>query len=85
MLKGLEKIVKLWSNWFNWIAILALILMICVIATDIIGAKLFSWPLPGAVEVVSFRLIQIASKVRKQLHLKSSMIWEMLRIIYSFL
>jgi len=54
MLNILEKIVKVWSYWFNWIALIALIGMVGVVSVDIIGAKLFNYPLPGAVELVSF-------------------------------
>jgi len=54
MLNMFEKIVKVWSSWFNWIALIALIAMVGVVSVDIVGAKLFGRPLPGAVELVSF-------------------------------
>lgn len=61
MLKGFEKFVKLWSNFFNWVAIIALIAMISVVTVDIIGAKIFGSPLPGAVELACFLGVAIAA------------------------
>ena len=47
-----EKIVRFWSICFNWIALIALVAMVGVVSVDIVGAKIFSFPLPGAVELV---------------------------------
>ncbi len=61
MLKGFGNFLKLWSNCFNWVAIIALIAMISVVTVDIIGAKIFGSPLPGAVELACFLGVAIAS------------------------
>ena len=47
-----EKVVNSLSNWLNWIAGIALVAMLALIVADIVGAKLFKWPLPGGVEIV---------------------------------
>jgi TRAP-type C4-dicarboxylate transport system permease small subunit len=49
-----EKVVRSISNYFNWIAGAALVIMLLWIVADIIGNKLFSWPVPGSIEMVSF-------------------------------
>ncbi len=49
-----EKFVNSLSNWLNWVAGIALVGMLALILADVIGSKLFNWPLPGGIEVVSF-------------------------------
>jgi len=51
-MKRFERIINSLSKWLNWVAGVALVLMLLVIVADIIGAKLFKWPLPGAVDIV---------------------------------
>lgn len=51
-MKRFERIVNFLSKWLNWVAGIALVLMLLVIVADIIGAKLFRSPLPGAVDIV---------------------------------
>jgi len=50
----LEKFVNSLSNWLNWVAGAGLIAMLALIVADIIGAKLFKWPIPGGIEIVGF-------------------------------
>jgi len=47
-----ERIVNSLSNWLNRIAGVALVLMLALIAVDIIGAKIFRWPVPGGIDIV---------------------------------
>jgi TRAP-type C4-dicarboxylate transport system permease small subunit len=49
-----EKFVNSLSNWLNWVAGAALVAMLALIVADIIGAKLFKWPIPGGIEMVGF-------------------------------
>lgn len=49
-----EKFIYSLSNYFNWVAGIALVLMLTWIVADIIGNKLFNWPVPGSIEIVSF-------------------------------
>jgi TRAP-type C4-dicarboxylate transport system permease small subunit len=46
---GLKKI----GIWFNWVALGALATMLGLITADIVGAKFFRHPVPGAMDMVS--------------------------------
>ena len=50
----LEKFVNSLSVFLNWVAGAGLVVMLALIVADIIGAKLFKWPLPGGIEIVGF-------------------------------
>jgi TRAP-type C4-dicarboxylate transport system permease small subunit len=52
MLRKLEKFNLRLSTWFEWIGIAALLLIIVVTFIDVIGAKIFVWRLPGAIDIV---------------------------------
>jgi len=49
-----EKIANTFSNWLNRIAGVAMVAMLALIVADIIAAKVFKWPIPGGIEMVSF-------------------------------
>jgi len=49
----LEKITRYISRWFNGIALAALSAMLFLVAVDVIGAKLFSRPVSGAMDLAS--------------------------------
>jgi TRAP-type C4-dicarboxylate transport system permease small subunit len=49
------------SDVGEWIGIIGIILMVGVTCLDVIGAKLFLLPVPGAIEIVS--LLQVAALV----------------------
>jgi TRAP-type C4-dicarboxylate transport system permease small subunit len=56
-----EKQLNRISNWALWISIAGFVLMTLMIVIDIIGSKLFKWPLPGSMETESLAgLILIA-------------------------
>lgn len=40
------------GSWFEWIAIAGFLVMMVATCIDVVGAKLFLWPLPGSIEVV---------------------------------
>lgn len=40
------------SNWFEWLGIAGLLAMMLVTVIDVAGAKLFSWRLLGAIDIV---------------------------------
>ncbi len=50
----LEKIANASSKWVNWVAGVGLLAMLGLIVADVIGIKLFKWPIPGAIEMVGF-------------------------------
>ena len=42
------------SKWLNWFGGVGLVAMLGIMVADIIGVKLFKWPVPGAPEIISF-------------------------------
>ena len=52
-MKLLERLGKNIGAVFNWVALAALSAMLFVVATDIVGAKLFAKPFPGALDLLS--------------------------------
>ena len=50
----LDRFVNSLSGYLNWVAGIGLVTMLAMIAADIIGAKLFKWPIPGGIEMVGF-------------------------------
>lgn len=60
----LERFTRRLSQWFNWIALAGLILMLGLVAVDIVGAKIFKQPVPGAMDLTSLLgLVVIAFSV----------------------
>jgi TRAP-type C4-dicarboxylate transport system permease small subunit len=55
-----EKIIKVVSRWFNLAAGAALVAMLAMTTTDIVAVKVFSYPIPGAIEWVSFLAVLVA-------------------------
>jgi TRAP-type transport system small permease protein len=52
------------SNWFNWAALAGLTVMLGLITVDIVGAKIFKQPIPGAMDLTSLLgLVVIAFSV----------------------
>ncbi|GAI08266.1 unnamed protein product, partial [marine sediment metagenome] len=49
-----EKAAGTLSNYLNWIAGAALVAMLALIVADIIASSVFSWPIPGGIEIVGF-------------------------------
>ncbi len=49
-----ERFVKSFSYWLFWIGGAGLVAMLGLTVADIIGTKLFRWPVPGAIEVAAF-------------------------------
>jgi TRAP-type C4-dicarboxylate transport system permease small subunit len=52
-MKRLEKIIDGLSSFFNGIALTALTVTLIIVAVNIVAGKLFSMPLPGAIDLVS--------------------------------
>jgi len=56
------------SNWFNWAALAGLTVMLGLITVDIVGAKIFKQPIPGAMDLTSLLgLVVIAFSVAQTL------------------
>lgn len=47
-----EKFVSRLSGWFEWIGIAGLLMMMLVTSIDVVGGKLFTWRLLGAIDIV---------------------------------
>ena len=61
MLSKFEKFNRRLSGWFEWIGVAGLLLIVCITCIDVVGAKVFLWRVPGALEIVKFsQLVAIA-------------------------
>ena len=47
-----EKLVSQLSGWFEWLGIAGLLLMMFITTIDVVGGKLFTWRLLGAIDIV---------------------------------
>jgi TRAP-type C4-dicarboxylate transport system permease small subunit len=52
--KGLSDLL---GRWFNHLAIVSFLIMLFVTFLDVLGAKLFRFPLPGSLEIISLAQI----------------------------
>lgn len=60
----LEKFTGAFSRSLEWVGVIGILLMFVVNFVDVVGAKLFLWPLPGSVEVISFsQIVAIAPAI----------------------
>jgi len=49
------------SRWCEWLSIAAMLLMVAITCIDVVGAKVFKWRLPGAIDIVMLsQLVAIA-------------------------
>ncbi|HJX03004.1 MAG TPA: TRAP transporter small permease [Dehalococcoidia bacterium] len=48
----LERFNNRLSGWFEWIGIAGFLLMVIITGIDVVGAKVFSWRLLGAIDIV---------------------------------
>ena len=63
-LSQLDKFTKGFSHSLEWVGVVGLLLMFLANFVDVVGAKLFLWPLPGATEVISFsQIVAIAPAI----------------------
>lgn len=52
------------SQSLEWLGLIGILLMFLVNLIDVIGAKLFLWPVPGATELIGFsQIVAIASTI----------------------
>jgi len=63
-LNQLDKFTRSLSRSLEWAGAIGLLLMFLVNFIDVVGAKLFLWPLPGSVEIISFsQIVAIAPAI----------------------
>jgi len=56
-----DRFVKLWAKRFSYVGYAACGSMLCLSVVDIVGSKLFSWPLPGAFDMISLIAILVTA------------------------
>jgi TRAP-type transport system small permease protein len=56
-MQAFEKFTKDLARWFEWVGVAGMLIMFVVNVIDVVGAKVFHWPLPGALEMLSFALL----------------------------
>jgi TRAP-type C4-dicarboxylate transport system permease small subunit len=49
----LRKSIHSSSSWFEWVGLVAMAAMALTTLIDVIGSKVFKWPLPGSTEITS--------------------------------
>jgi TRAP-type C4-dicarboxylate transport system permease small subunit len=63
-LNHLDKFTRSFSRSLEWVGVIGILLMFLVNFVDVVGAKLFVWPFPGAPEVISFsQIVAIAPAI----------------------
>ncbi|NWF92223.1 MAG: TRAP transporter small permease [Syntrophaceae bacterium] len=63
-LNQMDKVTRSFSHSLEWVGVIGIILMFLVNLIDVLGAKLFLWPLPGSIEVISFsQIVAIAPAI----------------------
>ncbi len=63
-LNHLDKFTRSFSRSLEWVGVIGLLLMFLVNFIDVVGSKLFTWPLPGSVEIISFsQIVAIAPAI----------------------
>jgi len=64
VLNHLDNFTKSFSRSLEWVGVIGILLMFLVNFIDVVGAKLFLWPLPGSVEIISFsQIVAIAPAI----------------------
>src|SRR4030066_431814 len=56
-LNQMDQFTRSFSRHLEWVGVIGIILMFLANFIDVVGAKLFLWPVPGATEVISFSQI----------------------------
>jgi TRAP-type C4-dicarboxylate transport system permease small subunit len=64
MIAGIAKLSRTLAGAIAWVAMIAIIVIMAITWVDVLGAKLFNYPVPGLTELVtSLHLMLIASAV----------------------
>ena len=56
-LDRIDKFTRGFSRSLEWVGVIGILLMFLTNFIDVVGAKLFTWPFPGATEVICFSQI----------------------------
>ncbi|MGD9368396.1 MAG: TRAP transporter small permease [Desulfobacteraceae bacterium] len=61
MFDRFDKLNARMSGWCQWLSIAAMLLIVAITCIDVVGAKVFRWRLPGAIDIVMLaQLVVIA-------------------------
>jgi TRAP-type C4-dicarboxylate transport system permease small subunit len=60
-INNLDKLSKTLSRGFNWVGGLGLVFMLVLTVADVVAVKIFSHPIPGALELVSFLAVIVTA------------------------
>ena len=68
-LNQIDKFTRLFSRHLEWVGVIGIILMFLANFIDVVGAKFFLWPVPGATEVISFsQILAIAPAITNAIY-----------------
>lgn len=63
-LNKFEKFNRQVSSGFEWIGLIALLLIVAVTCVDVVGSKVFLWPVPGSIDITGLaQIVAIAFAV----------------------
>ena len=63
-LNPVDRVTRGFSRCLEWVGVIGILLMFLVNFIDVVGAKLFLWPLPGSIEIISFsHIVAIAPAI----------------------
>ncbi|MEW6376692.1 MAG: TRAP transporter small permease [Thermodesulfobacteriota bacterium] len=63
-LNRIDQFTMVSSRYLEWVGVVGLLAMFLVNFIDVLGAKLFLWPFPGAVEIIGFsQIVAIAPTI----------------------
>jgi TRAP-type C4-dicarboxylate transport system permease small subunit len=66
----LERFIKRTAELLEWVGIVGILTMFVANLVDVVGAKFFHWPMPGALEIISFaQVVAIAPSITMGLFL----------------
>ena len=57
MLDTIERFNRRLSGWLEWLGLVGLLTMMVVTCVDVVGSKIFRWPLPGSIDIVQLAQI----------------------------
>jgi len=69
-MKALQRYLDRIGAWFSGLALTALTVMLIIVAADIVGSKVFSTPVPGAMDLVSFLGVMVIGFAMPQSYMK---------------
>jgi TRAP-type C4-dicarboxylate transport system permease small subunit len=64
LVNQLDKVTSSFSRSLEWVGVIGILMMFLTNFIDVVGSKLFLWPFPGSVEIISFsQIVAIAPAI----------------------